>query len=106
MFDVVSVPEHLSDHPDLEGDYGFVASAIPYEELLVQAGFSGIGVADTTEGYIAVAERWLEAVKDLESGLRGALGDAVFEDKVASRLSSYELLLAGELGRTLYWATG
>lgn len=106
MFDVVSVPEHMVNLPDLEGDYGLVATTVPYEELLIQTGFSDVRVADTTAGYIAVAERWLEAVEDLEPGLRDALGDVVFEDKVASRRSSHELLLAGELGRTLYWATG
>ena len=106
VFDVVSVPVHLAGRPDLDGDYGFVATKESYEDLLAEAGFTGIGVTDTTPGYIAVAERWLDAVGDLETDLRRALGDDVLEDKVASRRSSYEMLLAGELSRTLYWATG
>jgi len=106
VFDVVSVPAHLADRPDLDGDYGFVATTEPYEDLLAVAGFSDVGVQDTTAGYIAVAERWLDAVIDLEAGLRIALGDGVFEDKVASRKASYELLLDGRLSRTLYWAKG
>ncbi len=106
VFDVVSVPTHLVGRPDLDGDYGFVATPKPYEDLLALAGFSDVGVQDTTAGYIAVAERWLDAVVDLEAGLRSALGDDVFEDKVASRRSSHELLLDGRLSRTLYWAKG
>lgn len=106
VFDVVSVPTHMANLPDLEGDYGFVATRTPYEELLIEAGFDDVGVTDTTDGYMAVAERWLDAAADLEAGLRNALGDDIFEDKVASRRSSYELLLNGELSRTLYWATG
>jgi len=106
VFDVVSVPAHLAGRTDLDGDYGFVATPEPYENLLSKAGFTDFGTRDTTAGYITVAERWLDAAEDLEVDLRGALGDDVFEDKVASRKESYGLLLDGRLSRTLYWAKG
>ena len=105
VFDVVTVPESLSGRDDLDGDYGFVATAVPYLELLSQAGFSDIGSEDTTSGYLEVAGRWLEAGRDLEPELRMAMGDEAFDDKLSSRIASYEMIESGELGRTLYWAT-
>ena len=104
VFDVVSVPDSLAGRDDLEGDYGFVATAVPYPELLAQAGFTNIGSKDTTLGYLNVAGRWLGAARDLEPELRIAMGDEVFDDKYASRFESYEMIRSGELGRTLYWA--
>jgi hypothetical protein len=104
VFDVVSVPESLSGHDDLQDDYGFVATAVPYPELLAQAGFTGIGSQDTTSGYLEVAGRWLSAARDLEPELRIAMGDDVFEEKRSNRVASYEMIESGELGRTLYWA--
>jgi hypothetical protein len=105
VFDVVSVPDSLAGRDNLEGDYGFVATAVPYPELLAQAGFTTIGSEDTTLGYLNVAGRWLGAARDLEPELRIAMGDEVFDDKYASRFESYEMIRSGELGRTLYWAT-
>ena len=105
VFDVVSIPESLTGNDDLEDDYGFVATAVPYPEMLAQAGFTGIGSEDTTSGYLEVAGRWLVAARDLETELRIAMGDDVFEDKYSSRVASYEMIESGELGRTLYWAT-
>lgn len=105
VFDVVSVPDALGGHDDLEGDYGFVATAIPYLELLARAGFTNIGSEDTTQGYLDVAGRWLGAARDLEPELRVAMGNEVFEDKYTSRFESYEMIKSGDLGRTLYWAT-
>jgi hypothetical protein len=104
VFDVVVVPEALSDHDDLEHDYGFVATAVPYVELLAQAGFVDIGSRDTTLEYLEVAARWLVAARELESELRSAVGDEIFDDKYKSRAVSHEMIEAGELGRTLYWA--
>jgi hypothetical protein len=104
VFDVVVVPDTLSDHDDDEDDYGFVATAVPYVELLVQAGFVEIGSRDTTRGYLEVAGRWLVAARELETELRTAVGDEIFDDKYESRAVSYEMIKAGELGRTLYWA--
>jgi len=104
VFDVVSVPESFDGSDDLEGDYGFVATAVPYVDLLAQAGFTGIGSEDTTSGYLEVAGRWLAASRELESELREAMGDDVFEDKCSSRAESYAMIESGELGRTLYWA--
>jgi hypothetical protein len=105
VFDVVSVPRSFSGRDDLEGDYGFVATAVPYAELLTQAGFTAIGSEDTTSGYLEVAGRWLAAARDLETDLRGAMGDEAFDDKYSSRVSSYEMIESGDLARTLYWAT-
>lgn len=104
VFDVVSVPESLGERDDLEGDYGFVATAVPYPEMLAQAGFNEIGSEDTTTGYLEVAGRWLLAARDLELELKSAMGDDVFEDKYSSRIASYEMIESGDLGRTLYWA--
>ncbi|MCL1587363.1 MAG: hypothetical protein M3092_03010 [Actinomycetia bacterium] len=105
VFDVVAVPEALSGHDDLEDDYGFVATTVPYAELLAQAGFTDIGSQDTTLEYLEVAGRWLAAARELETELRRAVGDEIFDDKYKSRAVSYEMVKAGELGRTLYWAT-
>jgi hypothetical protein len=104
VFDVVVVPDTLSDHDDDEDDYGFVATAVPYVELLAQAGFVEIGSRDTTLEYLEVAGRWLVAARELETELRTAVGDEIFDDKYESRAVSYEMIKAGELGRTLYWA--
>ena len=104
VFDVVDVPGALSDHDGLEDDYGFVATSVPYEELLAQAGFTDIGSQDTTLEYLGVAGRWLAAARELETELRSAVGDEIFDDKYESRTVSYEMIKAGELGRTLFWA--
>jgi hypothetical protein len=104
VFDAVVVPDTLSDHDDDEDDYGFVATAVPYVELLVQAGFVEIGSRDTTLEYLEVAGRWLVAARELETELRTAVGDEIFDDKYKSRAVSYEMIKAGELGRTLCWA--
>jgi hypothetical protein len=104
VFDVVSVPEAFDDHDGLEDDYGFVATAVPYVKLLAQAGFTDISSRDTTLEYREVAGRWLAAARDLETELRSAVGDEIFEEKYESRAVSYEMIEAGELGRTLYWA--
>lgn len=106
VFDVVSVSDRVEDRSDLADDYGFVATDVPYVDLLAEVGFTGIGMMDTTAGYMTVARRWLAAARELEPELRSAMGDAVFEDKLASREGSFSLLETGELGRTLYWATG
>jgi hypothetical protein len=105
VFDVVSVPGSLSERDDLEDDYGFVATAVPYPEMLAQSGFTEIGSEDTTPGYLRVAGRWLEAARELEPELRVAIGDEAFDDKLSSRIASYEMIESDELGRTLYWAT-
>lgn len=102
VFDVVSVPGPADEH---DGDYGFVATEVPYPEMLTHAGFIDIGSEDTTTQYLEVAGRWLAAADDLEHELRSAMGDDVFEDKSASRAASYEMIESGDLGRTLYWAT-
>lgn len=99
------VPEAISGSDGLDDDYGFIATAVPYPELLAQAGFIDIGSEDTTSGYLEVAGRWLAAARDLESELRRAIGDEVFEEKYSSRAESFEMVESGELGRTLYWAT-
>jgi hypothetical protein len=103
-FDVVVVPGAISGHDGLDDDYGFVATAIPYVELIARAGFTDIGSRDTTMEYLEVAGRWLEAARELETELRSAVGDEIFDDKYQSRADSYEMIKAGELGRTLYWA--
>ena len=104
VFDVVAVPEALKGHDGLEDDYGFVATAVPYVKLLTQAGFTDIGSRDTTLEYLEVAGRWLVAARELETELRSAVGDEIFDDKYESRAVSYEMIKAGELGRTLFWA--
>jgi len=106
VFDVVSVSDRVADRSDLTDDYGFVATDIPYVDLLAEVGFTDIGMMDTTVGYMTVARRWLAAARELEPELRSAMGDVVFECKLASREGSFALLEAGGLGRTLYWATG
>ncbi len=105
MFDVVSVPRNVIQEGRPLDDYGFVATETPYEDLLTIAGFGDITIEDTTDGYIAVAAKWLDAAADLEPGLRRALGDDVFVDKLASRRAAFDQLAAGTLGRTLYSAT-
>jgi len=104
VFDVVSVPDSIATTGDLADDYGFVATAVPYTEMLDRAGFSDVGSEDTTPGYLDVAGRWLEAARDLEAELRHAIGDDMFEDKYSSRVGSYEMIESGTLARTLYWA--
>ena len=105
MFDVISVAEPIIDHNDLADRYGFVVSDAPYDILLADAGFTHVGAMDMTARYTEVAQRWLAAARDLESELRDAMGDDVFDEKLASREASFEMADAGELGRTRYWAT-
>ena len=104
MFDVVSVPDSIIDHDDAVDKYGFVASDAPYVALLEDAGFTDIGFTDTTAKYLEVASRWLVAAHDLEGELRDALGDDVYDEKLASREASFEMVEAGEIGRTLFQA--
>ena len=101
----MAVPESLVGREDLENDFGFVATAVSYPEMLSRAGFISIGSQDTTAEYLEVAGRWLTAADDLEHELRTAMGDDVFEDKRASRVASYDMIESGDLERTLFWAT-
>jgi len=85
--------------------YEFVETDVPYVDLLAAAGFVDIQIEDATDEYMTIAKAWLDAVEDLEKDLRRALGDSVFDDKVASRRAGFAQLEAGELSRTLYSAT-
>ena len=105
MFDVVSVAEPTVDHNELADRYGFVVSDAPYDILLADAGFTHVGAVDMTARYTEVAHRWLAAARDLEGELRDAMGDEVFDEKLASREASFEMVDSGELGRTRFWAT-
>jgi len=105
VFSVVSVPEGVVSSGVSLDAYEFVATETPYVDLLSAAGFMDVSVEDTTDAYMTIARDWLDAVDDLETDLRLALGDAIFDDKVASRLAGFIQLEAGELGRTLYSAT-
>ena len=106
VFDVVSVPDSIIDHDDAvdKDRYGFVAADAPYVALLEDAGFTDIGFTDTTVKYLEVASRWLDAARDLEADLRDAMGDDVYDEKLASREASFEMAEAGEIGRTLFQA--
>jgi hypothetical protein len=105
VFSVVSVPEGVVARGLSLDAYEFVATRVPYVDLLTAAGFVDIQVEDVTDAYMATAKTWLDAVEGLEVDLRSALGDSIFDDKVASRRAGCVQLEAGELGRTLYSAT-
>jgi len=105
VFSVVSVPEGVVSSGVPLDAYEFVATEAPYVDLLTAAGFVDVVVEDTTDAYMTIARDWLDAVDDLEVDLRLALGDSIFDDKVASRRAGLMQLEAGELGRTLYSAT-
>jgi len=105
VFSVVSVPEGVVSSGVPLDAYEFVASGMPYVDLLTAAGFVDLEVEDATDAYMTIAKAWLDAVEDLEVDLRRALGDSIFDDKVASRRAGFAQLEAGELGRTLYSAT-
>ncbi len=105
VFSVVSVPEGVVSSGVPLDAYEFVATETPYVDLLASAGFVDVFVEDTTDAYMTIARDWLDAVDDLESDLRAALGNSIFDHKVATRREGLVQLEAGELGRTLYSAT-
>ncbi len=76
----------------------------PYGELVEQAGFDDIEELDVTAAYRATAVKRQEATVELESGLRAALGDEVYEERRANRTASLAAIEAGELGRTRFVA--
>ena len=51
------------------------------QELIDQAGFSGLEVTDVTARFRRTCSAWLAAMKELEPQLRRELGDEDFEDE-------------------------
>ena len=52
------------------------------QELIDQAGFSGLEVTDVTARFRRTCSAWLAAMKELEPQLRRDLGDEDFEDEL------------------------
>jgi hypothetical protein len=100
---VATVDATVSAPDDILDD--FVSPAGDYMPLVEACGFTAIEHSDITDAFLAIMRRWLEAAADLEDGLRSALGDDVFNDKLKSRKESLEATEAGDLLRLLFTAT-
>ncbi len=82
-------------------DNAFVATDVPYRELLEQAGFVEVDEEDATPGYRAAAARWLAEAQEMEADLRAAMGDEVFEDKQRRRRDRLDDIDEGLVGRAM-----
>jgi hypothetical protein len=100
---VATVDASISSPVDVLDD--FVSPADDYLPLVEAAGFTSIELSDITDAFHTIMLRWLEAAMDLETDLRIALGDDVFEDKLASRKETLRETEAGDLRRLLFTAT-
>lgn len=83
----------------------FMAPAADYFAMVQNAGFEDVRQSDVTGAFMATAVRWLEAAAELDNDLRSVLGDAVMDEKLASRRDTFAALEAGEICRLLISAT-
>jgi SAM-dependent methyltransferase len=104
VFTVVATTDASTIPPDDVLD-DFVSPADDYLPLVEAAGFTSIEHSDITDAFHTIMLVWLEVVADLEDDLRSALGDDVFDDKLASRRDTLVATEAGELRRLLFTAT-
>jgi hypothetical protein len=83
----------------------FVSPVSDYLPLVEAAGFTSIEHSDITEAFHTIMLLWLETAADLETDLRSALGDEVYDDKLQSRQETLRATEAGDLRRLLFSAT-
>ena len=69
------------------------------------AGFADIVVTDVTGDFLETARRWLRYTSELESELRSAVGDAVFDEQQADRAETIPPIEEGLLSRALFEGT-
>lgn len=76
-----------------------------YRRLLAESGFRDVQLEETTETFIRISDRWAEAYRRYEEGLREVLGGQLFDDG----LRFFEVLrdegLRGSLGQIRLSAT-
>ncbi len=70
--------------------------------MLRTAGFVDVEVVDLTEEYGATQRRWIDAHGRHEIGMRAALGDEVFDERLAMRRRTMQLISDGLLSRFRY----
>ncbi len=87
---------------DAFGD--FVSPAPIHVPMVERAGFHEVEETDITAAFHSTAVRWLTAAAELEKDLRSALGDRVFEEKLASRQGTFDAIESGDLCRLLITA--
>lgn len=88
----------------VSGDNADLHQELSTADRLDLSGFTCVEHRDVTGDYLHTVRRWLDAVADLEIPLRAALGDAVYEERVAVRREGMELTEAGLHRRMLYVA--
>ncbi len=88
----------------LEAGPDFIDSTTPYRTMLDRAGFVEIAEVDVSAAYHRTAVQWLAATRDLEPGLRRALGDSGYEERLDRRTRTVAAIEAGLLARFRYIA--
>ena len=81
-----------------------VAVRSSYPRLLQSAGFTEIVATDLTTDYRATQQRWLDASDRHAAALRGAVGDAEYERRLAGRHDTLRAIDDGLLSRFRYVA--
>ena len=71
------------------------------QELIDQAGFSGLEIIDVTARFRRTCSAWLAAMKELGPQLRRELGDGDFEDELDQKESMLIGIDEGLLRRSL-----
>ena len=71
------------------------------QELIGEAGFSGLEVIDVTARFRRTCSAWLAAMKELGPPLRRELGDEDFEDELDQKESMLTGINEGLLRRSL-----
>src|SRR5262249_10891245 len=78
-----------------------VASVREEPELLRRAGFEDVDAFDVTTEFLETAGRWLQYSRELEPGLREALGDQIVDDQLSARTDIVTAIEEGLLMRSL-----
>jgi len=76
-----------------------------YLSILRSLRFESIVATDLTAEYRATQHRWIEASLRHQEGLREAMGDEAFEDRLTNRRVTLAAVAEGLLVRVLYTAT-
>lgn len=90
--------------PATDASDGFILPAPIHLPMVERAGFHDVEETDITAAFHSTAVRWLTAAAELEEDLRSALGDRVFEEKLASRRGTFDAIESGDLCRLLITA--
>ena len=81
-----------------------VAVATSYPSMLKSAGFSTVDATDLTAEYLETQRAWITATDANRDGIRAAMGDEAFDQRMKDRVATLRATEDGLLARYLYLA--